>query len=70
VDEDLVHKLQGMEFTKNLDSAVSDADLIVIATNHSLYTEKKASILDRVNKKQTRVVDLWNALETGVVFLD
>jgi UDP-N-acetyl-D-mannosaminuronic acid dehydrogenase len=70
VDEDLVHKLQGMEFTKNLDSAVSDADLIVIATNHSLYTEKKALILDRVNKKQTRVVDLWNALETGVVFLD
>jgi UDP-N-acetyl-D-mannosaminuronic acid dehydrogenase len=70
VNEDNVHKLQGMEFTRDLDTILQDADLIFIATNHSLYTEKKSLILDRVARKKARVVDLWNSLETGVVFLE
>ncbi len=70
VDESHVYKLQGMEFTKDLESAIEDADLIVIATNHSLYTERKSLILDLVTKRKARVVDIWNSLETGVVFLD
>lgn len=70
VNEQHVHKLQGMAFTTNLESAVNSADLIVIATNHSLYTEKKSLILERVRNKKTRVIDLWNSLETGVVFLE
>ena len=70
VNESDVTKLQGMHFTKDLDAAVADADMIMIATNHSLYTQRKSLILDRVAKKQARVVDLWNSLETGSVFLD
>lgn len=70
VDESQVTKLQGMEFTKDLDGAVAKADMIMIATNHSLYTQRKSLILDRVAGKQTKVVDLWNALGTGKVFLD
>lgn len=70
VEEDKVHKLQGMSFTQDLELAIADADLIVIATNHSLYTEKKAMILEQVKERQARVVDLWNSLETGHVFLD
>lgn len=70
VDENHVYKLQGMKFTKDLEPAIRDADLIVIATNHSFYTERKSLILDLVTQKKTRVVDLWNSLETGLVFLD
>jgi UDP-N-acetyl-D-mannosaminuronate dehydrogenase len=70
VEESDVTMLQDMNFTKDLDAAVADADMIMVATNHSLYTERKEIILDRVAKKQTRVVDLWNSLETGSVFLD
>jgi UDP-N-acetyl-D-mannosaminuronic acid dehydrogenase len=70
VDEKDVTMLQGMKFTKDLDAAVADADVIMIATNHSLYTQRKNLILERVERKQTRVVDLWNSLETGKVFLD
>jgi UDP-N-acetyl-D-mannosaminuronic acid dehydrogenase len=70
VDKNHVYHLHGMEFTHDLESAIEDADLVFIATNHSLYTKKKSLILDRVAKKQTRVVDLWNSLETGSVLLD
>lgn len=69
-NEDAVHMLQGMVFTTELEAAVNDADLILIATNHSLYTAKKALILDRVAAGELRVIDLWNSLETGKVFLD
>jgi UDP-N-acetyl-D-mannosaminuronic acid dehydrogenase len=70
VDESQVTKLQGMKFTQDLDAAVADAQFVMIATNHSLYTERKDLILDRVARRETRVVDLWNSLQTGKVFLD
>ena len=70
VEESQVTMLQGMQFTRDLDAAVADAELIMIATNHSLYTDRKDLILDRVARQGTRVVDLWNSLKTGKVFLD
>ena len=70
VDESQVTKLQGMKFTQDLDAAVADAQFVMIATNHSLYTERKDLILDRVARQESRVVDLWNSLKTGKVFLD
>jgi UDP-N-acetyl-D-mannosaminuronic acid dehydrogenase len=69
VNEDHVLKLDGMHFTKDLEEATQDADLIFIATNHSLYTEKKSRLLNLVKKNKARVVDFWNSLETGHVFL-
>ena len=70
VEESQVTKLQGMEFTQDLDAAVANADVVMIATNHSLYTERKDLLLGRVARKETRVIDLWNSLQTGKVFLD
>jgi len=70
VDEDHIYKLRGMKFTNHLETAIEDADMIMIATNHSLYTERKSLILDVVAKRKARVVDIWNSLETGIVFLD
>ena len=70
VEESQVTKLQGMHFTRDLDAAVADAEIVMIATNHSLYTARKSLLLERVRRKQTRVIDLWNSLETGKVFLD
>lgn len=61
--------LQGLEFTTDLHEAVSDANLVVIATNHSLYSDRKDEILARVERGEVRVVDIWNALGTGRVFL-
>jgi len=70
VDESQVNLLQDVSFTGNLESAVENADLLVIATNHSLYTEKRDIILERVLGKKCRVVDLWDSLQTGTVFVD
>lgn len=61
--------LQGLEFTADLDAALDGADLVMIATNHTLYTERKAEILARVERGEARVVDIWDALGTGRVFL-
>jgi UDP-N-acetyl-D-mannosaminuronic acid dehydrogenase len=70
VDENDITPLQGMTFAKDLNATVEEADLIIIATNHSLYTEQRNLILDRVLEKRCRVVDLWDSLQTGTVFLD
>ena len=70
VEKSQVNLLQDVEFTSELDAAVEIADLIIIATNHSLYTEKKDAILERVLGKRCRVVDLWDSLQTGTVFID
>lgn len=69
IPEGSITPLQGLEFTTDLREAVRGANLVVIATNHSLYTERKDEILDLVEQGVTRVVDLWDALGTGRVFL-
>ena len=70
INESDVTPLQGMTFTKDLNTTVEEADLIFIATNHSLYTEQRDLILTNVLEKRCRVVDLWNSLQTETVFLD
>ncbi len=70
IEESDIYLLEGMTFTKDLNTTVEEAELIVIATNHSLYTEQRDFILERVLEKRCRVVDLWNSLQTGTVFLD
>jgi UDP-N-acetyl-D-mannosaminuronic acid dehydrogenase len=61
--------LHGLEHTTDLARAMDGADLVVVATNHSLYTERREEILASVEAGQTRLVDIWNALGTGRVLL-
>jgi UDP-N-acetyl-D-mannosaminuronic acid dehydrogenase len=55
--------------TQPLREAVADADVVIIATNHSAFEEPEAvhSIMTRANKA-CLLVDPWNALGTGQVF--
>jgi len=64
-----VPQMQDLRFTADLPDAIADADLIVIATNHSLYCEKRDLLLDRVNNSGCHVVDIWDALATGSVLI-
>ena len=58
-----------LSFTDDLEEAVSGADLIVIATNHSLYSEQKEMFKARVENDGCRIVDIWDSLGTGSVLL-
>ncbi len=55
--------------TQPLDQAVQDADVVIIATNHSEFGRPEAvgEILARV-ADDCLLVDAWNALGTGQVF--
>lgn len=69
VQQDDIPEMQDLTFTNDLSSAVSDADLIVIATNHSLYSEQRDMLKERVEKNGCRIVDIWDSLGTGSVLL-
>jgi UDP-N-acetyl-D-mannosaminuronic acid dehydrogenase len=58
-----------LHFTDDLSDAVSDVDLVVIATNHSLYSEEKDMLMGRVENNGCRIVDIWDSLGTGSVLL-
>lgn len=55
--------------TQDLESAVEDADVVVVATNHSAYSTPAvlASILSRAGDDAV-IVDPWNAFGTAQVF--
>jgi UDP-N-acetyl-D-mannosaminuronic acid dehydrogenase len=69
IPEGSVVPLNGLEVTTDLDAALAHADLIVIATNHTLYSDRGEEIRRRIDSGQCRVVDIWNALGTGQVLL-
>ncbi len=50
----------GVQFTPDMDTALRNADFVFIATNHSLYTEKRDRILEAVNRG-ARVIDIWDS---------
>ena len=56
--------------TQPFEQAVQDADVVVVATNHSEFTgpDALAGILRRASR-DCLLVDPWNALGTGQVFL-
>lgn len=58
-----------LSFTDDLSEAVARADLIVIATNHTLYSEHREELMSGVEKGECRVVDIWDSLGTGTVLL-
>jgi UDP-N-acetyl-D-mannosaminuronic acid dehydrogenase len=56
--------------TQPLDQAVQDADIVIVATNHSEFegTEVLSQIVSQASE-DCLLVDPWNALGTGQVFL-
>lgn len=69
IQEADVPVMPDLRFTNDLAEALDSSDLIVIATNHSLYTEQKDVLLSRVEEGTCRVVDIWDSLGTGSVLL-
>ncbi len=69
IPQDGVPEMMDLTFTNDLSEAVSGADLIVIATNHSLYSEQREMLLGRVENHGCRIVDIWDSLGTGSVLL-
>ena len=64
-----VHDPHVTEPTQSFDDAVLDADVIVVATNHSEFSrpEVAGAILDSAHR-DCLLVDPWNALGSGSVF--
>lgn len=69
VQHDDVPVMPDLRFTSDLDDAVSNADLVVIATNHSRYTEQKQTLLKHAERTGCRIIDIWDSLQTGIVFI-
>jgi UDP-N-acetyl-D-mannosaminuronic acid dehydrogenase len=60
----------GVEFTPCLDTALKDAEFVLIATNHSLYSREREKILDAARLHGARVVDIWDCCGQGLVTFD
>ena len=69
IPQDDVPNMQDLTFTDDLADAVAGADLIVIATNHSLYSEQRDLLKACMDDNGCRIVDIWDSLGTGSVFL-
>ena len=69
IQDDDVPDMPDLTFTKDLSEAVLGADLIVIATNHTAYSEQKEMLMSRVEENGCRIVDIWDSLGTGSVLL-
>jgi UDP-N-acetyl-D-mannosaminuronic acid dehydrogenase len=55
--------------TSDFEEAIADADVVIVATNHSAFSRPEAlqAIAERAGS-DCLVVDPWNALGTGQVF--
>jgi len=69
IPQEDVPVMPDLEFTPDLSEAVSEADLVVIATNHSLYSEQSAMLMQRIDDNDCRIVDIWDSLGTGSVLI-
>lgn len=70
ITENDIEKLVDTTFVSSYAEAVEQADLILIATNHTIYTTDREKILDRISDGNSKIVDLWNSLMTGKIFID
>jgi len=53
----------------SLEDAVTQADVVIIATNHSVYSDPQTiEAIRRSAREDCVIVDVWNALGTGQVF--
>ncbi len=67
---DQIEPSPGVEFTSSLDVALRDAEFVLIATNHSLYSREREKIVHAARVHGTRVVDIWDCCDLGRVTFD
>src|SRR5690606_17971560 len=65
-----IEPCSSVEFTPCLDTALKDADFVLIATNHSLYSRERDKIVDAARLRGARVVDIWDCCGLGLVTFD
>jgi UDP-N-acetyl-D-mannosaminuronate dehydrogenase len=58
-----------VRFTADLDAALASAQLVFVATNHSLYARESRKIIQAA-KSGARVVDIWNTCGLDRVSFD
>ncbi len=64
-----VEPATGLEFTPYLETALADAEVVFVATNHSVYAERRDEILAAV-RRGVQVVDIWNTCGLNSVAFD
>jgi UDP-N-acetyl-D-mannosaminuronic acid dehydrogenase len=67
VENDIV-KWPDVQFTKRLDKTLSEADIVWIVVNHTIFEEYKTAILS-VAERGGLVVDVWNCLGLDRMFI-
>lgn len=70
ITADAVEPLPGVEFTPDFEAALAGADLVFIATNHSLYARESRKIVDAARLCGVKVVDIWNTCGQRRVLFD
>jgi UDP-N-acetyl-D-mannosaminuronic acid dehydrogenase len=70
VSQSSIEQVPGLEFTPDFEAAMADADLVVIATNHSLYAKHSEKIVDAARLYGARVLDIWNTCNQNQVLFD
>lgn len=70
VDPKDVDVIDGLTFTHDHDEALTEAEVVFMATNHSAYERQREQILSHVSQRDAKVIDIWNVLGTGHVLVD
>lgn len=64
-----VKKYNRQKISKRLEDVLPNADVVIIATNHTKYKEQKKHLL-KLMRKGTVICDIWNIFEKGkIVFI-
>jgi UDP-N-acetyl-D-mannosaminuronic acid dehydrogenase len=70
ITADAVESVPGLDFTPDFETALAGADLVFIATNHSVYSRQSQKIVDAARLYGVNVVDIWNTCGHGRVTFD
>lgn len=66
--EESVELPVGCRFERDTHEALRGADLVFVATNHSVYSDEREKLLSSIRKDGIRTVDVWDVLRTGNIF--
>lgn len=69
VPTETASRIAGCTFTESYEDAIADADLVIIATNHSLYNANRHKILEQCAMRKANIIDVWNVLGTHRIFI-
>lgn len=65
-----VEPIDDLTFTRDFEQALAQAEVIFMATNHSVYEKHREQILAHVMQRDAKVIDIWNVLGAGRVLVD